>query len=47
MFVEAREKIVKCIILAKSIKRDIEKWPTFNEKLEKSLISVKVNIIKN
>lgn len=47
MFVEAREKIVKCIVLAKCIKCDIEKWSTFNEKLKKSLISVKVNIIKN
>ncbi|XP_006619036.1 mitogen-activated protein kinase kinase kinase 4 [Apis dorsata] len=45
MFVEAREKIVKCIVLAKCIKRDIEKWSTFNEKLEKSLMSVKDSVM--
>ncbi|KAL6259477.1 hypothetical protein P5V15_009396 [Pogonomyrmex californicus] len=37
MFVEAREKIVKSINLAKCLKRDIEKWPVSNQELEESL----------
>lgn len=42
MFVEAREKIVKSINLAKCLKRDIEKWPVTDQKLEESLKLLKV-----
>ncbi|XP_011688752.1 PREDICTED: mitogen-activated protein kinase kinase kinase 4 [Wasmannia auropunctata] len=41
MFVEAREKIVKSINLAKCLKRDIEKWPVSDQELEESLKLVK------
>lgn len=46
MFVEAREKIVKSINLAKCLKRDIEKWPVSNHELEESLKLVKVILNK-
>lgn len=41
MFVEAREKVVKSINLAKCIRRDIETWPIFDE-LQESWTSLKV-----
>ncbi|KAL2737822.1 mitogen-activated protein kinase kinase kinase 4 isoform X2 [Vespula squamosa] len=41
MFVEAREKVVKTVTLAKCLKRDIEKWPALNNELEESLIALK------
>ncbi|XP_043681622.1 mitogen-activated protein kinase kinase kinase 4 [Vespula pensylvanica] len=41
MFVEAREKVVKSVTLAKCLKRDIEKWPALNNELEESLIALK------
>lgn len=42
MFVEAREKVVKSINLAKCVKRDIEKWPALDQELQESLTSLKV-----
>lgn len=42
MFVEAREKVVKSINLTKCVKRDIEKWPVFDQDLLASLKSLKV-----
>ncbi|KAI4498829.1 hypothetical protein M0802_006004 [Mischocyttarus mexicanus] len=41
MFVEAREKVVKSVTLAKCLKRDIEKWPGLNNELEEALIELK------
>lgn len=41
MFVEAREKVVKSVTLAKCLKRDIEKWPALNTELEESLVALK------
>ncbi|XP_047366755.1 mitogen-activated protein kinase kinase kinase 4 isoform X2 [Vespa velutina] len=41
MFVEAREKVVKSVTLAKCLKRDIEKWPALNNELEESLVALK------
>lgn len=46
MFVEAREKVVKSIVLARCLKRDIEKWLVFNQELEEALITLKVRVIK-
>lgn len=45
VFVEAREKVVKSINLAKCVKRDIEKWPIFDQELQKSLSTLKVTNI--
>ncbi|GAB1859206.1 Mitogen-activated protein kinase kinase kinase 4 [Camponotus japonicus] len=45
MFVEAREKIVKSINLAKCLKRDIEKWPVIDQKLEESLKLLKNTVL--
>lgn len=47
MFVEAREKVVKGVTLAKCLKCNIESWSTFNKGLEKSLTALKVRMIKN
>ncbi|KAL6427708.1 hypothetical protein ACFW04_008865 [Cataglyphis niger] len=45
MFVEAREKIVKSINLAKCLKRDIEKWPVDDQMLEESLKLLKNTVL--
>ncbi|XP_076227046.1 mitogen-activated protein kinase kinase kinase 4 isoform X3 [Nomia melanderi] len=45
MFVEAREKVVKSVSLARCLQRDIEKWPVFNEKLEESLATLKETVM--
>ncbi|XP_070165065.1 mitogen-activated protein kinase kinase kinase 4 isoform X1 [Polyergus mexicanus] len=45
MFVEAREKIVKSINLAKCLKRDIEKWSVDDQKLEESLKLLKNTVL--
>lgn len=42
MFVEAREKVVKSINLAKFVKRDMEKWPALDQELQESLTSLQV-----
>ncbi|XP_014469834.1 PREDICTED: mitogen-activated protein kinase kinase kinase 4 isoform X2 [Dinoponera quadriceps] len=41
MFVEAREKVVKSINLAKCVKRDMEKWPDLDQELQESLTLLK------
>ncbi|XP_025161131.1 mitogen-activated protein kinase kinase kinase 4 isoform X1 [Harpegnathos saltator] len=41
MFVEAREKVVKSINLAKCVERDMEKWPALDQELQESLTSLK------
>lgn len=46
MFVEAREKVVKGVTIAKCLKCDIKKWSTFNMELEKSLTDLKVRFIR-
>lgn len=45
MFVEAREKVVKGVMLAKCLKRDIVNWAISDKELEKSLTSLKVKVI--
>ncbi|OAD46904.1 Mitogen-activated protein kinase kinase kinase 4, partial [Eufriesea mexicana] len=45
MFVEAREKIVKGVTIAKCLKCDIKKWSTFNMELEKSLTALKDTVM--
>ncbi|XP_076636939.1 mitogen-activated protein kinase kinase kinase 4 [Colletes latitarsis] len=45
MFVEAREKVVKSVSLARCLQRDIEKWPVFNEVLEGSLIDLRETVM--
>ncbi|XP_076291139.1 mitogen-activated protein kinase kinase kinase 4 isoform X2 [Lasioglossum baleicum] len=45
MFVEAREKSVKSVTLARCLQRDIEKWPVFNKKLEESLTALKETVM--
>ncbi|XP_076648503.1 mitogen-activated protein kinase kinase kinase 4 isoform X2 [Halictus rubicundus] len=45
MFVEAREKSVKSVTLARCLQRDIEKWPVFNKKLEESLTVLKETVM--
>lgn len=47
MFVEAREKVVKSVTLARCLQRDIEKWPVFNKVLEESLFVLKVIIVED
>ncbi|XP_066591714.1 mitogen-activated protein kinase kinase kinase 4 [Prorops nasuta] len=46
MFVEAREKAVKIITLAKCLKRDIEKWPASNEELDNAVMSLKEVVLE-
>lgn len=46
MFVEAREKVVKSVVLARCLKRDIEKWPVFTTELDESLIALKVKAVE-
>ncbi|XP_050476898.1 mitogen-activated protein kinase kinase kinase 4 [Bombus huntii] len=45
MFVEAREKVVKGVMLAKCLKRDIVNWSIFDKELEKSLTSLKDTVM--
>lgn len=45
MFVEAREKVVKGVTLAKCLKCNIESWSTFNKELEKSLTVLKDTVM--
>ncbi|XP_029172892.1 mitogen-activated protein kinase kinase kinase 4 isoform X2 [Nylanderia fulva] len=45
MFVEAREKIVKSINLAKCLKRDIETWPVCDQKLDESFKLLKDTVL--
>ncbi|XP_012137169.1 mitogen-activated protein kinase kinase kinase 4 isoform X2 [Megachile rotundata] len=45
MFVEAREKVVKSVTLARCLKRDIEKWSVFEEELEESLKMLKETVM--
>ncbi|CAK9829559.1 Mitogen-activated protein kinase kinase kinase 4 [Anthophora retusa] len=45
MFVEAREKVVKSVTLAKCLKRDIEKWSVFDKELEESLNVLKETVM--
>ncbi|XP_076665905.1 mitogen-activated protein kinase kinase kinase 4 [Andrena cerasifolii] len=45
MFVEAREKVVKSVVLARCLKRDIEKWPVFTTELDESLIALKETVM--
>lgn len=47
MFVEAREKVVKSVTIAKCLKRDIEKWSVFKKELDESLINLKVKLIND
>ena len=42
MFVEAREKVVKSVNLAKCVRREIEQWPDFNDDLKTCIVELKV-----
>lgn len=43
MFVEAREKVVKSINLVNCLKRSIEEWSVFDQKLIESFTLLKVS----
>ncbi|XP_053977500.1 mitogen-activated protein kinase kinase kinase 4 [Hylaeus volcanicus] len=45
MFVEAREKVVKSVTLARCVQRDIEKWPVFTKVLEESLVDLRERVL--
>ncbi|XP_017881304.1 mitogen-activated protein kinase kinase kinase 4 [Ceratina calcarata] len=45
MFVEAREKVVKSITLARCLKCDIEKWSIFSTKVDESLTILKETVM--
>ncbi|XP_076242633.1 mitogen-activated protein kinase kinase kinase 4 [Calliopsis andreniformis] len=45
MFVEAREKVVKSVVLARCLECDITKWPVFNKELEGALITLKETVM--
>ncbi|XP_043290095.1 mitogen-activated protein kinase kinase kinase 4 isoform X2 [Venturia canescens] len=45
MFVEAREKVVKCVCLAKSLRRDIETFPLEQNEIDEAISSLTKSIL--
>ena len=45
MFVEAHDKVIKSVNLAKSLRREIEMWPYSDDNLKIYILDLKVKLI--